>query len=61
MKSVMYEWKKFRITLEYCNKLPDLDGIYITGGGIAGVGSALEYYNGDNDGFKRIFGSGCKY
>ena len=27
----------FRITLEYCNKLPDLDGIYITGGGIAGV------------------------
>lgn len=32
----------FRITLEYCNKLPDLDGIYITGGGIAGVGSALD-------------------
>lgn len=32
----------FKITLEYCNKYPDLKGIYITGGGIGGVGSALE-------------------
>ena len=32
----------FRITLEYCNRCPDLDAIYITGGGVAGVGSALE-------------------
>jgi LacI family transcriptional regulator len=40
----------FRITLEYCNKLPDLDGIYITGGGIAGVGSALDIKLPDLDG-----------
>lgn len=32
----------FKITLEYCNKYPELAGIYITGGGVAGVGSALE-------------------
>lgn len=32
----------FKITLEYCNKYPDLKGIYITGGGIGGVGSALD-------------------
>lgn len=32
----------FKTTLEYCNKYPDLKGIYITGGGIAGVGNALE-------------------
>ncbi|MCI8375060.1 MAG: LacI family transcriptional regulator [Lachnospiraceae bacterium] len=32
----------FRITLEYCNKYPDLKGIYITGGGIGGVGRALD-------------------
>ena len=32
----------FRITLEYCNRCPALDAIYITGGGVAGVGSALE-------------------
>lgn len=32
----------FRIALEYCNKYPDLDAIYITGGGVAGVGSALD-------------------
>lgn len=32
----------FKITLEYCNKYPDLAGIYITGGGVAGVGSALD-------------------
>lgn len=31
----------FKIALEYCNKYPDLKGIYITGGGIAGVGNAL--------------------
>lgn len=35
----------FRITLEYCNKYPDLDAIYITGGGVAGVGSALDIAN----------------
>lgn len=33
--------KAFEITLEYCNKFPLLSGLYITGGGIAGVGSAL--------------------
>lgn len=32
----------FKISLEYCNKYPDLKGIYITGGGVGGVGSALE-------------------
>lgn len=32
----------FKITLEYCNMYPELAGIYITGGGVAGVGSALE-------------------
>ncbi len=32
----------FRITLEYCNKYPDLDAIYITSGGVSGVGSALD-------------------
>lgn len=31
----------FKITLEYCNQYPDLKGIYITSGGVAGVGSAL--------------------
>lgn len=31
----------FKITLEYCNKFPNLKGIYITGGGVAGVGNAL--------------------
>lgn len=31
----------FRITLEYCNKYPNLKGIYITSGGVAGIGSAL--------------------
>ncbi len=32
----------FKITLEYCNRYPELRGIYITGGGIGGVGSALD-------------------
>ena len=32
----------FKITLEYCNKYPDLKGLYITGGGISGVGRALD-------------------
>ncbi|MDO4345264.1 MAG: LacI family DNA-binding transcriptional regulator [Eubacteriales bacterium] len=32
----------FCIALEYCNRYPDLDAIYITGGGVAGVGSALD-------------------
>lgn len=31
----------FRVTLEYCNKYPNLKGIYITSGGVSGVGSAL--------------------
>ncbi|MBA4698086.1 MAG: substrate-binding domain-containing protein [Ruminococcus sp.] len=35
----------FKITLEYCNQHPDLKGLYITGGGIAGVGSALNLLN----------------
>lgn len=32
----------FKITLEYCNKYPNLKGLYITGGGVSGVGNALE-------------------
>ena len=32
----------FRATLDYCNKFPNLKGIYITSGGISGVGSALQ-------------------
>lgn len=32
----------FRITLEYCNKYPDLNAVYLTSGGIAGVQTALE-------------------
>lgn len=32
----------FRITLEYCNRYPDLNAIYLTSGGIAGVCSALD-------------------
>ncbi|MDF2876947.1 MAG: transcriptional regulator, LacI family [Clostridia bacterium] len=32
----------FKATLEYCNNHLDLKGVYITGGGIAGVGSALK-------------------
>jgi LacI family transcriptional regulator len=35
----------FKITLEYCNQHPQLKGLYITGGGIAGVGSALSLLN----------------
>jgi LacI family transcriptional regulator len=35
----------FRTTLEYLNKYPDLDAIYITGGGIGGVGNALKLLN----------------
>lgn len=31
----------FKITLEYFNKVPELKGIYITGGGVSGVGNAL--------------------
>lgn len=31
----------FKITLEYFKKVPDLKGIYITGGGVSGVGNAL--------------------
>lgn len=32
----------FKITLEYLNQFPGLGGLYVTGGGIGGVGSALE-------------------
>lgn len=35
----------FRITLEYCNKYPNLKGIYLAGGGITGVASALSLSN----------------
>ena len=39
----------FRITLEYCNQYPNLSGIYITGGGVSGVTSALEVAERDSD------------
>ncbi len=32
----------FKIVLEYCQNHPNLKGIYITGGGCAGIGRALE-------------------
>lgn len=32
----------FKLTLEYCNQYPDMNGLYVTGGGIAGAGSALD-------------------
>ena len=32
----------FKITMNYLNRYPELGGIYITGGGVGGVGSALE-------------------
>ncbi len=35
----------FKITLEYCNQHPQMKGLYITGGGVAGVGSALSLLN----------------
>jgi LacI family transcriptional regulator len=35
----------FKITLELCNQHPQLKGIYITSGGVAGVGSALRLLN----------------
>lgn len=35
----------FKITLEYLNHYPDLAGLYVTGGGIGGVGSALDLLN----------------
>ena len=35
----------FKITLEYYNQYPDLKGLYITGGGIVGVGNALGILN----------------
>lgn len=38
----------FRITLEYCNQYPNLSGIYITGGGVSGVTSALEVAERDS-------------
>ena len=38
----------FRITLEYCNQYPTLSGIYITGGGVSGVTSALEVAERDS-------------
>lgn len=33
--------KAFKITLEYLNQFPNLSALYVTGGGIGGVGSAL--------------------
>jgi len=38
----------FSITLTYLNKYPALNAIYITGGGVAGVGSALEIARPDH-------------
>jgi LacI family transcriptional regulator len=35
----------FKITLEYFNQYPDIKGIYITGGGVSGVGNALNLLN----------------
>lgn len=35
----------FKITLEYLNQYPELAGLYVTGGGIGGVGSALDLLN----------------
>jgi LacI family transcriptional regulator len=35
----------FKIMLEYVNTYPNLKGIYVTGGGVAGVGNALEMTN----------------
>ena len=35
----------FKITLEYLNQFPELAGLYVTGGGIGGVGSALDLLN----------------
>lgn len=32
----------FKLTLQYFNQHPNLNGIYITGGGVSGVGTALE-------------------
>ncbi|MCD8015726.1 MAG: LacI family DNA-binding transcriptional regulator [Lachnospiraceae bacterium] len=32
----------FQITQEYCGKYPEMNAIYITGGGVAGVGDALD-------------------
>lgn len=34
--------KAFEITLTYCNKISDLKGIYITGGGVSGLGKGLK-------------------
>ncbi|MGC4020139.1 MAG: substrate-binding domain-containing protein [Muricomes sp.] len=39
----------FKITLEYFNQHPDLKGIYITGGGISGVGNALDILEKTHD------------
>ena len=39
----------FKATLEYCNRYPNLKGIYITGGGIKGVGNALEFTGKSQD------------
>lgn len=35
----------FKIALEYLNQYPDLNGLYITGGGIGGVGNAIKLLN----------------
>ncbi len=39
----------FKITLEYLNRNSNLKGIYITGGGVAGVGDALNILNKTNN------------
>lgn len=39
----------FHITTDYLKKYPDLQGIYLTGGGIFGVGNALKELNKSSD------------
>jgi len=36
------EVKAFELTLSFCEKIKDLSGIYITGGGVSGLGKALK-------------------
>lgn len=38
----------FRLTKEYLQQYPALSGIYITGGGVQGVGQALDLHKKDN-------------
>lgn len=41
--------KAFQLTIEYLNNHPELQGIYLTGGGIFGVGNALKSLNKSSD------------